>query len=157
MQNGDIKGVVVEIVDCNDFFLVGVEVVGNSCCGWFIEQVQYVQVCQMCCVFGFLVLSVIEVSGNGNDYVVEFVGQCFGCLDGQCFEDIGGDVNWVQQVVGGLDYWQVVFIGLQLIWQMWVMVLNIGERVFYYLFYGVDGIGRILSGVKLGVIVDGQF
>lgn len=53
-------------------------------------------------VFGSLALSVIEVSGNGNDHAVEFAGQRFGRPDGQRFEDIGGDANRVQQAAGGL-------------------------------------------------------
>ena len=107
-------------------------------------------------VFGSLALSVIEVSGNGNDHAVEFAGQRFGRPGGQRFEDIGGDANRVQQAAGGLDHRQAVFTGLQLIRQMRVTVLNIGEGAPHHPLHGADGIGRILSGVKPGVIADGQ-
>jgi hypothetical protein len=79
-------------------------------------------------VFGALTLSVIEVGRNGDHHAVEFAGQRFGRAGGQRFQDVGGDANRVQQAAGGLDHRQAVFTGLQLIRQMRVTVLNIGQE-----------------------------
>ena len=107
-------------------------------------------------VFGPLTLSVVEISGNGDHHAVEFASQRFGCPGSQRFQDVGGDANRVQQATGGLDHRQAVFTGLQLIRQMRVAVLNIGEGAPHHSLHRADGIGRILGGVKPGIIADGQ-
>lgn len=48
-----------------------VEVVGEGCCCWFVDDVQNFEVGDVFCVFGCLVLGIVEVGWYCDDCFVD--------------------------------------------------------------------------------------
>ena len=105
-------------------------------------------------VFGALTLCVVKIGRNGNDYAVQIAAERGGRTRRQRFEDVGGNTNRVQQTGRGCDHRQAVFTGLQLIRQMRIAGLDIGQRAAHHALYRADGVGRIARGVGAGVIAN---
>ena len=153
-QDRDIKGTAAEIVNRNHPFLTGVEAVGNRRRRRFVQQAQHVQACQTRGVFGALTLCIVKIGRNGDDYAVQIAAKRRRRARRQRFKDVGGNANRVQQTGRGRNHRQAVFTGLQLIRQMRIAGLNIGQRAAHHALYGADGVGRIARGVGAGVIAD---
>ena len=105
-------------------------------------------------VFGALTLCVVKIGRNSNDHAVQIAAERRRSARRQRFEDVSRNTNRVQQTGRGCDHRQAVFTGLQLIRQMRVAGLNIGQRAAHHALYGADGVGRIARRVGASVIAD---
>lgn len=73
VQDGNVEGFVIQVVDGYQVFCVFVQVVGYGGGGWFVEQVQDVQFGQVCGIFGSLVLGVVEIGWYSDYCIYQFV------------------------------------------------------------------------------------
>ncbi|GBE69703.1 hypothetical protein EKINANG_13530 [Enterobacter sp. KINAN-G] len=153
-QDRDIKCPAAEIVNRDHPFLTGIEAVGNRRRRRFVQQTQHVQARQTRGVFGALTLCIIKVGRNGDHHAVQIAAERGRSTLRQRFEDVSRNTNRVQQTGRGRNHRQAVFTGLQLIRQMRVAGLNIGQRAAHHALDGADGIRRIARGVSAGVIAD---
>lgn len=70
LQNGDIEGTTTEIVDSDNAVSLLLETVGKSGSSGLVNNTEDVQTGNLTSVLGGLTLRVVEVSGNGNDGIL---------------------------------------------------------------------------------------
>ncbi len=98
-------------------------------------------------VFGALTLGIVKVGRDGDHYAVQLARQRFSGTRGQRLENIGRDAHRVQQARSGGDHRQAVFARLQLIRQMRVACLDVGQRAAHHALNRANGISRIVDRI----------
>lgn len=59
----DIECIIIKVIYCDSVIIVlFVQVISQSCCGWFVDDMFYFQICDMVSIFGCLMLSIVKVS-----------------------------------------------------------------------------------------------
>ncbi len=68
VENGDIKSAAAEIIDSNFAIMIStIDAIGESGCGWLIDDAQDFESGDLASIFRGLSLGVIEVCGHGHN------------------------------------------------------------------------------------------
>ncbi len=151
-QNGDIEGATAEIIDGDHPFLTGVKTIGDGRRSGLVQQAQHVQTGQPGRVLGALTLGIVKIGGHSDDHAVEISPEGGGAALGQSLQDLGGDLNRVDQSLTGLKLGHAVvgsheFIGL-------LAGIDVGQRLAHHPLDRNDGVVGIEGRLALGVDTD---
>ena len=92
VDDGDIEGTAAQVVDHDLLLGLIVQAVGQGCRCGLVDNTLDFEACDLAGVLGRLTLGVIEICGNSDDGLVDFLTQIALCVRFQLLQDERGDL-----------------------------------------------------------------
>ena len=157
VQNGHIERTAAEVEDANLLLGFFIQAVSQRRCGRFVDDSHDFQASNLTGVFGCLTLSVVEVSGNGNNRFVDFVTEVGFRRFLEFAKNLGGDFR--RRVFFAVDFYLDVIVARSdnLVRNHLFFDCNFVLTATHESFNGRDGSLRVGNSLSFGGFADDGF
>ena len=161
LEHGDVKGTAAQIEHGNFFVLLFIQAVGQRGGGGLVDDAEHVETGDLAGVFGSLALGVVEIRGDGDDGLRDFLAEIGFGIGLEFTEDERRDLlgRELLGLFGGkhFDVSIAVFAGDDLVGHVLRLFAHFRELAADETFRGENGVAGIGDGLALGGLADQTF